>query len=303
MGARGGRKCECTIKVTLLNATRSSELPSFGQSHALKLGDRSPMSVRSQENAVASRVGQGRNLAITFETGVTLRLFRTISARSHRGTGVLGVLSLMLLVVAPAVAQPAPGEPDTTFGSNGVVSSSTGGTDSFGRGPDMALQTDGKIVVATGYTDESEGKSYFLVERYDADGTLDSSFGSGGIVKTGFGGSEATASSVLIEPGGKILGGSSRREVGIGSLQHRRHAGQLVRQPRSEHRGDLCSRTWAPCSNPAAWRCCRPERSFSAVGRRSAKSGRPAIPSPRATRSSPASTKTVHSIRRSEPMG
>ncbi len=67
----------------------------------------------------------------------------------------------------------------------------------------MALQPNGKIV-AVG--DSSNGSNFdFAVARYNADGTLDGTFGTGGKVTTPIGSSFDSASSVAIQPNGKIV--------------------------------------------------------------------------------------------------
>jgi len=120
---------------------------------------------------------------------------------------VIGVIALILVLVAPAAAQADPGELDTSFGTNGIVGSSTGTTSSTFDSPTaMAVQPDGKIVVVNSYLNGSAGRTEFLVERYNTDGTLDTSFGSNGIVKSSLGG-YAIASSVIVGPSEKILVG------------------------------------------------------------------------------------------------
>lgn len=138
------------------------------------------------------------------------------SVKLLRGVGLYGVLSLLVLLLIPMVAQAAPGELDLSFGTNGIVSGSTGGTDTFGGETGMAVQPDGKIVIVNTFLSDSDSQSEFLIERYDSDGTLDSSFGSGGVVKTSFGGTEATATSVIIEPDEKILvGGAAEGKLAL----------------------------------------------------------------------------------------
>lgn len=74
---------------------------------------------------------------------------------------------------------------------------------------DIALQADGKIVAAGFY--ESPLENPFgndedqLVARYDAEGNLDGSFGTGGIVVPALDGSAGSAGAVLVQPDGKIL--------------------------------------------------------------------------------------------------
>jgi uncharacterized delta-60 repeat protein len=68
----------------------------------------------------------------------------------------------------------------------------------------IAIQPDGKIV-AVGYT-QNAGNNDFAIVRYNADGSLDTSFGSGtGKVTTAIGASSESAQSVVILSNGKIL--------------------------------------------------------------------------------------------------
>lgn len=87
------------------------------------------------------------------------------------------MLAVALGGLGPAAAQAAPGDLDTTFDGDGKVTLDFGGGED-GAG-DVALQPDGKIVVAGWDSDDNE----FVLARYDAGGTLDTSFGGGdGIV-------------------------------------------------------------------------------------------------------------------------
>ena len=89
---------------------------------------------------------------------------------------------------------------DTTFGSDGRTTTDFGGwSDSIA---DLALQADGKIV-ATGNTDGEQ----FALARYDADGSLDRSFGNGGKVRTRFRAYICWATSLLLQKNGKIVVG------------------------------------------------------------------------------------------------
>ena len=92
------------------------------------------------------------------------------------------------------------GSLDASFGAGGEVSTSFGPNNNTGYS--VTLQADGKIVVA-GAADFS--KDIALV-RYNVDGSLDASFGSGGTVTTGVpSGSGEAAKSVTIQPDGKIV--------------------------------------------------------------------------------------------------
>ncbi|HEX8143529.1 MAG TPA: Calx-beta domain-containing protein, partial [Pyrinomonadaceae bacterium] len=93
--------------------------------------------------------------------------------------------------------------------TDGSIDSSFG--DSNGRAPadsavSIALQQDGKIVTAgtVEYTGTTE-KPDLLVSRYNADGSPDTSFGTGGRVKTDFLGRQDSASAVIIQPDQKIV--------------------------------------------------------------------------------------------------
>src|SRR5712691_9288914 len=101
-------------------------------------------------------------------------------------------------------AQAAAGDLDPTFGSGGQV------TTDFYRSTDIAfavaLQTDGKlVVVGQTYTNNDYTGEDFAIARYNTNGTLDTTFGVNGKVTTDFPGLAAVASSVVIQPDGKIL--------------------------------------------------------------------------------------------------
>ena len=111
---------------------------------------------------------------------------------------------------------------DTSFGNGGEATFNLGATGSelqsqfiVGSAGGVAVQADGKIVVACGLSEETAGQSYadFGVIRVDTDGSLDTSFGDGGVVETDMsppgspGSVGAYASSVVIQPDGKIVVG------------------------------------------------------------------------------------------------
>src|SRR5438309_1028731 len=80
---------------------------------------------------------------------------------------------------------------------NGLVTTDIAGANDFGQA--VALQIDGKIIVA-GYTSTAAGGVDFAVIRYNANGTLDTSFGVGGSVTTNFSGtSQDQANGVVIQ--------------------------------------------------------------------------------------------------------
>lgn len=73
----------------------------------------------------------------------------------------------------------ADGTPDNSFGSGGSVVTHVGASNAYAAA--MALQPDGKILVAGSFTDVDDTEKLALV-RYTAAGVLDSSFGAGGVV-------------------------------------------------------------------------------------------------------------------------
>lgn len=100
----------------------------------------------------------------------------------------------------------ANGTPDTAFGSNGRVTVAIG---AGGQIKDMAIQPDGKIVLA-GQVFHSTGGGNFYLARFRTNGTPDTSFGATqlpnltGSVNLDFGGRD-DASAVAIQADGKIV--------------------------------------------------------------------------------------------------
>ena len=94
----------------------------------------------------------------------------------------------------------ASGSLDTSFDGDGKLITAFA-TD--GVGHDVAIQSDGKIVVA-GYT-YSGSSNDFAVVRYNTDGSLDTSFGAGGKAITDFGSVGDHGYSVALQSDGKIV--------------------------------------------------------------------------------------------------
>ena len=91
------------------------------------------------------------------------------------------------------------GSPDLTFGTNGLVTTDINLHD---EAYSLALQPDGKILAAGFNTNSNED---FTVVRYNPNGSLDPSFGTGGIATTDFGSGNDRAYEVLLQPDGKIV--------------------------------------------------------------------------------------------------
>jgi uncharacterized delta-60 repeat protein len=96
----------------------------------------------------------------------------------------------------------ANGSLDTTFNGTGEVTTNFGG-DGNAEGRSVAVQTDGKIVVV-GYATAGNTEEFALA-RYNADGTLDTSFGDSGQVMTDVGISGSNATGVALQKDGKIV--------------------------------------------------------------------------------------------------
>ncbi len=101
----------------------------------------------------------------------------------------------------------ADGTLDTTFGNGGVVvHNSAAEGDSFDRGNSIAIDSNGRILVA-GYS-YSSTDSDMVIWRYNTDGTLDSTFGIDGIVvydSASGGDSHDSGNCIKIDSNGRIL--------------------------------------------------------------------------------------------------
>jgi uncharacterized delta-60 repeat protein len=86
---------------------------------------------------------------------------------------------------------------DPGFGSGGKVTTDLLGFDDQAFA--LARQPDGKLVAA------GEAGGDFALARYNADGTLDASFGSGGVVTTDFAGSTDRVEGLAVQPDGKLV--------------------------------------------------------------------------------------------------
>ncbi|TMB40384.1 MAG: hypothetical protein E6J55_21300 [Deltaproteobacteria bacterium] len=96
----------------------------------------------------------------------------------------------------------ANGSLDTTFGTGGTVITSMG-TDGTGASA-LVLQPDGKLVAAG--TTTNDGSAYdFTLVRYNANGSLDATFGTGGKVTTPVGSGGDYADALLFQPDGKLV--------------------------------------------------------------------------------------------------
>jgi uncharacterized delta-60 repeat protein len=104
------------------------------------------------------------------------------------------------------------GSLDASFGTGGKVTTEFGGTTNFATA--AAIQRDGKIVAAGGAASDRPTGADIALARYNADGTLDGSFGVGGKVVTDFGLTHEWAEGLAIQPDGKLVVVGSTRPFG-----------------------------------------------------------------------------------------
>ncbi len=98
------------------------------------------------------------------------------------------------------------GNMDNNFGQGGSAITDFNNSDDFGSS--AVIQLDGRILVAG-----SSGID-FAVARYNTDGSLDNTFGTGGKVTADFGNSDDIGSSVIVQNDGKIIvAGSSSNGI------------------------------------------------------------------------------------------
>lgn len=94
------------------------------------------------------------------------------------------------------------GSLDTAFGTQGLVRGDFGPHDDLPRA--MALQADGKIVVAAQLS-AAVGPPDFGLLRYLPDGTPDTGFGTGGVLRVDFFGGWDSANDIVVQPDGRIV--------------------------------------------------------------------------------------------------
>jgi len=119
---------------------------------------------------------------------------KIVVAGSARGTSSGGSTAHYLTVVRYT----EDGRLDTDFDVDGIVMTAMMTTP-----PSIAIQADGKIIVA-GSTLGASGVNIYLA-RFAADGTLDTTFGSGGTALTPTEGKDGGTQGLAIQPDGKIV--------------------------------------------------------------------------------------------------
>jgi uncharacterized delta-60 repeat protein len=95
---------------------------------------------------------------------------------------------------------PSAGQLDPTFGNGGIVTTAGLNIGGFGTALAVLLQPDGKEVAVGGWS--ARNGSGFALVRYTPSGTLDSTFGSGGVVTLNFG---QLGTGAALQSDGKIV--------------------------------------------------------------------------------------------------
>jgi uncharacterized delta-60 repeat protein len=123
-------------------------------------------------------------------------------AKQARKLSIPAIVALLVFCPLLNLADAAAGDLDLTFGDEGkVVTDFFGSNDSVNA---LAVQSDGKIVAA-GQATLPNNESDFVLARYNSNGALDPTFGSGGKINTDFSGTSDRIEDMIIQPDGKIL--------------------------------------------------------------------------------------------------
>ena len=123
-----------------------------------------------------------------------------------RLTWKASLLATAVSMLAFTIALAAPGDLDTTFDGDGLVTSYAvpANPSRWDIAGGITIQSDGKIVVAGYSRIPSTATNDFAVLRYNTDGTLDSTFSGDGRLITNFGGIDQ-ALDVAVQADGKIV--------------------------------------------------------------------------------------------------
>ena len=98
----------------------------------------------------------------------------------------------------------ADGSLDTSFGNGGTATAQLT-IKLASQSNAVAVQSDGKILIAGATLTGTTPAEAFFLARFNTNGTLDTSFGSGGMVHTNFGGGTDEALSLAVQADGKIV--------------------------------------------------------------------------------------------------
>jgi len=139
---------------------------------------------------------------VTTDVGPSWGYGQAVALQSDQKILVAGYVSTSTNDHFALVRYATNGVLDTTFNSTGKVITPVGDGNSHGRS--IAVQPDGKILVAGDADDASFGLDFALV-RYNTNGTLDTTFNGTGKVTSGFASVNAYGQSAVLQPDGKIV--------------------------------------------------------------------------------------------------
>src|SRR5947199_1993786 len=161
-----------------------------GPAHELKAWARAPDSARELLQQVHAA---GVSSDLRGKPGTVMDL------RKAPGRMIRVAATLIATLIAAAAASAAPGSLDSTFGAGGKTTTSfgTGSADIYA----LVLQPDGKLVAAG--SDVSQ--SAFALVRYNANGSLDPTFGTSGTASTPIGIDTYGASALVLQSDGKLV--------------------------------------------------------------------------------------------------
>ena len=166
------------------------------------------------KGTVETALGDGTNATIAHLGQVTLQGDGKIVVAGYAGPGNPTDSNPQSFLVARYTAN---GSLDSSFGSGGIVTTQVAALAHQGASAALVQPSDGKIVaVGSARSNTSVTNDWGLV-RYNPDGSLDTSFGSGGIVTTAFGTALAAASAAAIGSDGNIVvAGSGSGSFAVG---------------------------------------------------------------------------------------
>jgi uncharacterized delta-60 repeat protein len=121
---------------------------------------------------------------------------------SHSTSRCIGFLAAVVVIASSTLTLAQAGHLDRTFGTGGIFTTNFTQSDAT-MDIAVAIQSDGKIVLG-GSTPGGAA-----LARLNTNGTLDSSFGTGGIVNNSFGNVLGLVFGIAIQPDGKIVAGAA----------------------------------------------------------------------------------------------
>lgn len=160
---------------------------------------------------VVTPVAPGDNNDVVTTNGLTIdgagRI--VVTGQADMGLGAGGFDS--------AIARYLPeGSLDTSFGGDGIVTTALASGDDFDTLVGAAIDRDGRIVTA-GAAETSGAVFDLALVRYEPDGSLDASFGTGGIVamNIGPGNTDDLLQDIVLQENGKILVGGGTAPTAV----------------------------------------------------------------------------------------